>query len=236
MRSLTRSTRGGKGACWSSRFRIRKSDKLYLLTPTCIKPTNKLVSSLFGAPLVLGQPRATLDSQDSPRPELGGSHHLPPYSILHGTYIQMVFLSRDSQGGVITLCSDLRLGWGLNQTCSSCRKLSNGVSHFTCTHQGRVDSRLLVVGSQTASLIHDLYFCHNLCFRCSNGSCKPIFDIYISLDFQWYNKKPRCEGFWPLQSNSEISRVSMDSQVPISRVWVSSSHSSQSGVATHMNN
>jgi len=24
-----------------------------------------------------------MDTQDSPRPELGGSHHLPPYSILY---------------------------------------------------------------------------------------------------------------------------------------------------------
>jgi hypothetical protein len=29
---------------------------------------------------MLGQ-RANLDSQDSPWPKLGGSHHLPPYSI-----------------------------------------------------------------------------------------------------------------------------------------------------------
>ncbi len=28
------------------------------------------------------KPRATLDSLDSPRLGLGGSHHLPPYSIL----------------------------------------------------------------------------------------------------------------------------------------------------------
>jgi hypothetical protein len=28
------------------------------------------------------EPRATIDSQDSPRFGLGGSHHLPPYSIL----------------------------------------------------------------------------------------------------------------------------------------------------------
>ncbi len=33
----------------------RKSDKLQLLTRTCIKPTNELVSSHFGTPLVLGQ-------------------------------------------------------------------------------------------------------------------------------------------------------------------------------------
>jgi hypothetical protein len=82
VRSLTRSTRGGRGACWSSGIRTRKSDKLYLLIRTCIKPTNKLVSSLSRTTLVLGQPRATLDSQDSPRPDLGGSHHLPPYNII----------------------------------------------------------------------------------------------------------------------------------------------------------
>ncbi len=34
---------------------IKKSDKLQLLTRTCIKPTNKLVSSLSGTPLMLRQ-------------------------------------------------------------------------------------------------------------------------------------------------------------------------------------
>jgi hypothetical protein len=43
---------------------------------------------------------------------------------------------------------------------------------------------------------------------------------------------PQGEVFWPLQSNSEISGVSEGSQVPISGVWVSSSHFSKSGVAT----
>ncbi len=38
--------------------------------------------------------------------------------------------------------------------------------------------------------------------------------------------------FWPLQLSSEVSGVPEDSQVPISKVWVSSSHSSKSGVAT----
>ncbi len=36
--------------------------------------------------------------------------------------------------------------------------------------------------------------------------------------------------FWPLQSNSEVSGISKDSQVPILGVWVSPSHSSKSGV------
>jgi hypothetical protein len=44
---------------------------------------------------------------------------------------------------------------------------------------------------------------------------------------------PQCKVFWPLQLNYEISRVPVDSQIPISGVWVSSSHSSQSRVVTH---
>jgi len=32
--------------------------------------------------LVLGRATCNTDTQDSPRPGLGGSHHLPPYSIL----------------------------------------------------------------------------------------------------------------------------------------------------------
>ncbi len=45
--------RGQRGVL-KLRDEIRKSDKPYLLTRTCIKPTNKLVNSLSGAPLVLG--------------------------------------------------------------------------------------------------------------------------------------------------------------------------------------
>jgi hypothetical protein len=41
--------------------------------------------------------------------------------------------------------------------CSSRRKLSNDVSHSTCTHRGRVDSRLLVVGCQSASVATPLW-------------------------------------------------------------------------------
>ncbi len=36
--------------------------------------------------------------------------------------------------------------------------------------------------------------------------------------------------FWPLQSNSEVLRVPIDSQIPISRVWISSSHSLKVGL------
>jgi len=91
-------------------------------------------------------------------------------------------------------CSNLRLGWSLKQTCSLPWELSNSVSHSTCTHWSRVDSRLLMVGSQIASLTLDPSFCHNLCYICPNGSCEAIFDIYILITFQWYKEhlKARC--------------------------------------------
>jgi hypothetical protein len=91
---------------------------------------------------------------------------------------------------LITLCSDLRTGWGLKQTCRSPWKLSNGVSHFACTHRDWVGSRFLVVGSQTS-------FDHNLCCRCPNDSCEAILDIYTSRPFQWYKKHLEARCFDP---------------------------------------
>ncbi len=157
---------------------------------------------------MLGRAIRTLDSQDSPRPGLKGNHHLPPYSILCNFSQRLHpngFLSRDSRKlklgvpkllgmglsqlcGAITSHSDLRSGRGLKQSCSSCQELFNDVSHATCTHRSRVDSRLFVVGSQTVSLTIGLSFCHNSCYRCPNGSCKPILDIYTSINFQLYKK------------------------------------------------
>jgi len=136
------------------------------------------------------------DSQDSPRPGLGGTHHFPPYSVLRtsprGPHPNG-FLSRDFQVGVpklprlgllqfwgtITLRANLRWRWGLKQSCISRQELSNAILHATCTQGNRVNSWLLVLGSQIVNLTLDLSFGHNLCFRCSNGRCKPILDIYI---------------------------------------------------------
>jgi hypothetical protein len=90
--------------------------------------------------------------------------------------------------GPITLSADLQLRWGLKQSCSPCRELSNDMWHATCTQGNRGDSWLLVVGSQINNLTHGPSFGHNLCFRCPNGSCEPISDIYVLKAFQWYNK------------------------------------------------
>jgi hypothetical protein len=144
-----------------------------------------------------------MDSQDSPWPGLGGSHHLPPYSILCATSPHPHpngSLSRDSQGGVPKLSwfglpglheviipySNLRLGRSLKQTCSFPWELSNGVLHSPCAHRGWVNSQLLVVGSQIVSLTPDPSFALNLCCKCPNGPCKLIFDIYTFIAFQWH--------------------------------------------------
>jgi hypothetical protein len=133
----------------------------------------------------------------------GGSHHLPLYSILctspRGPHPNGI-LSQDSQMGVsefpqlglprlwgpIISCIDLWLQWRLKKSCSPCQEIFNNMSHAVYTHGNRVDSWLLVVGSQVFGLIPDLYFDHNLCSKCPNGSCEPISDICVSIAFQLY--------------------------------------------------
>jgi len=55
--------------------------------------------------------------------------------------------------------------------------------HTTYMQGNRINSRFLVVGNQIGNLIPDLFFGHNLCFRCPNGSCEPILNIYVSILF-----------------------------------------------------
>ncbi len=142
---------------------------------------------------MLGQSTGNLDSLDSPRPGLGGSHHLPPYNILCSSPQRLHpndIFSWDSQGGVpklsrfgllglwasITSCSYLRLGWGLKQSCSSLWELSNAMLHSSWKRWIWVNSWLLVVGSQTGGPS----FAYNLGFRCPNDSCEGILDICTS--------------------------------------------------------
>jgi hypothetical protein len=61
------------------------------------------VSLAFGTPFGVGTCHGHLDTQDSPRPGLGVSHHLPPYSILCSSAPRLHpngTNSRDSQVGV----------------------------------------------------------------------------------------------------------------------------------------
>ncbi len=178
---------------------------------------------------MLRQATGNSDTQDSPQPGLGGSHHLPPYIILcsspQGATSKWFFClgtpkweSRNfPQLGLpqlwrrVTWLADLRLQWGVKQSCSPHQKLFNGMSHVTCTQGNWVNSRLLVVGSQTANLTLDPSSAHNLCFRCPNGQCEPISDIYASITFQWYKKLFETMNFDPCNRALKIWKYFWDS-------------------------
>jgi hypothetical protein len=98
---------------------------------------------------------------------------------------------------IVASCPDLRLGRGLNQNCSPLRELFNAVLHSPSAHRERVDSRLLVVGSQTASLTPGPSFAPNLGCRCSNDQYEAISDIYTSRPFQWHQEHPKARCFAP---------------------------------------
>ncbi len=99
--------------------------------------------------------------------------------------------------GPITLCVDLWLRWDLKESCSPHRELSSDMSHATCTRGNQVNSQLLMLRHQIANLTPDLFGGHNLCFRCSNRSCEPMLDIYVSIAFQWYKFFFELNGFDP---------------------------------------
>jgi hypothetical protein len=206
-RSQLPTLKGVRGVCWKLWDKLGRGTSLLNYTVLHPNPTNKLVRTHSAHFWCWDKPRATLDSLDSPRPKLGGSHHLPPYSILYSSPLHLHpngSFSRDSQSGVpklsrfgllglwtlITLRPKLNLKLEtLKQSCSYRRKLSNGVSNFTYTHQNRIDSRLLMVESQIANLTPGPSFDHNLCCKCPNGLCKAILDIYTSRPFQRYKER-----------------------------------------------
>jgi hypothetical protein len=134
------------------------------------------------------------------------------------TNTQMSFCLRDSQVGVlkfpqlglswlwrsIALREDLRMKWGLKQSCSPHQELSNGMLQATYTQGNQGDSQLLMVGNQTINLTFGPSFGHNLCFKCLNGSCEPILDIYILKDFQWYKELFNLMGFDPWNCSLKV--------------------------------
>jgi len=181
---------------------------------------------------VLGRATGNTNTQDSSRPRLGGSHHLPLYSIFwtsprgpHPNGFSLPGLPRDSRVGVtkscqlglpglwspITLREDIGSKCDLKQSCSSRRELSNSMWHVVYSQVNWVDSWLFLVGSQTGSSTPDPSFGHNLCFRCPNEQCEPILDIYVPRDFQWYKECHKLLSFDPLKSVSEVSGVHRDS-------------------------
>jgi hypothetical protein len=127
-------------------------------------------------------------------PNLGETTTFPliVFSMInHGGCIQMSFCPGTPKLGVLKLSKlglptlwkditsyvDLRLKWGLKQSCSRRRNLLKDMWHITFTHVFQGDSWLLVVGNQIGTLIPNPSFSHKLCFKYSNGLCKPISNI-----------------------------------------------------------
>jgi hypothetical protein len=98
---------------------------------------------------------------------------------------------------LITLCENLWFKRGLKQSYSPRQELCNDMLHTTYMQENLVDSWLLVVGNQIANLTPGPSFGHNLCFKCLNGPCKPILEIYISIAFHWYKELLNAMGFDP---------------------------------------
>ncbi len=203
-----------------------------------------MVSSHSGTPLGVGTSHGHFGPQDSPRPGLGGNHHLPPYSILCNAPLRLHpngSFSRDpkleSRNCPETVSVGVPRLWelitpdckvwsqrGLNQTCSPRRDLSNEVSQSQFGGREEVDSRLLIVGSQIASLTPGLSFAHNLGYRCPNGQCEAIFDIYASRPFQWHQEHLNARCFGPCCRTLNIRESRMTPSPQLWECWASPPH------------
>jgi hypothetical protein len=64
-------------------------------------------------------------------------------------------------------------------------------------HVFQGDSKLLMVRDQIDTLTPNPSFDRNLCLKYSNGSCKPILDVYVLKDFQWYKEVFNLMNFDP---------------------------------------
>ncbi len=133
------------------------------------------------------------------------------FVIIHKGYIQMSFCPGTPNLGVlkfpklgllwlcrtITFCANLQLRWCPKKSCSFHWDLSNDMWYTTCTQVNQGDSWLLVVRIQIDNLIPDFSFGHNLYFKYSNGTCEPIWEIYVPRAFQWYNEILNPMSFYP---------------------------------------
>jgi len=214
------------------------------------KPTTRGVSSHSGHLWVLWQATGTLTHNTHHGPDSGETTTFPHIvfsAMLCGGYIQMALFpgtpklesrncpETDPVGvsRLWTLVTPNCKVWsqqGLNQSYSPRRDLSNAMSYSQFGGQEKVDSWLLVVGSQIASLTPDPSFVHNLGCRCPNGQCEAIFDIYASRPFQWHHKhlNARCFGpcCWAL--NIRESRRTPNPQ--LWECWASPPHLAKVGL------
>ncbi len=120
--------------------------------------------------------------------------------------------------------------WGPNQTCSPRGDLFNDVSHSQFGGREEVDSRLLVVGSQIASLTPGPSFAHNLGYKCPNDQCEAIFDIYASRPFQWHQEHLNARFFGPCWRNLNIRESRKTPNPQLWKCWASPPHLAKVGL------
>jgi hypothetical protein len=132
--------------------------------------------------------------------------------------------------GTITSRPELGSGRGLNKSCSSRRELSNAVSHSHWRRREEVDSWLLVVGSQTASLTPGPSFAHNLGCRCPNGQCEASLDIYTSRPFQWHQEHLNARSFGPCCRTLNIWESQRTPSPQLWECWASPPHLAKVGL------
>ncbi len=180
-------------------------------------------------------------------PDLGGATTILPivFSVLlYRTCTRMAFFpgtpkmeSRNCLGfglpglwDIIASHPNLRSGRGLDQACSPLWELSNALLHSPSARWERVDSRLLVVGSQTANLTPGPSFADNLGCRCPNDQCEVISDIYTSRPFQWHQEHPKVRCFAPCCRTLKIQESQRTPNSQLWGVWVPSSHLAKVGL------
>jgi len=106
------------------------------------------------------------------------------------------------------------------------------VLHFQFRPREEVDSRLLVVGSQTVSLTPGPSFAHNLGCKCPNGQCEAIFDIYVSRPFQRHQERLNARCFGPCCRALNIRESRRTPNLQLFQVLGFTPTLGQSGVAT----
>jgi hypothetical protein len=82
LRSLAWNTLGLEGLVRAPKWGLGKVASKSITYTDVHKPNNKLVSAWLKHFWCTNEPGTNTNLQDSPRPKLGGSHHLPPYIIL----------------------------------------------------------------------------------------------------------------------------------------------------------
>jgi len=133
---------------------------------------------------------------------------------------------------LIALHPEFGSGRGLTQSCSSRRELFNAMSYSFKRRREEVDSWLLMVESQTGSLIPGPSFAYNMGCKCPNGSYEAILGIYTSRPFHWHKERINARRFNPSNCLLNFWESRRTPSLPLLGVGVAFSHFAQSGVAT----